>query len=86
MGHALTGPLPPASQPFADRDFASGMSTSAARRNDMTPGSNHLASVPECDEAARLAEWRERPLGRLGRRLLPEIELYLEFFAIARAD
>jgi len=52
----------------------------------MSPGSNHLTRVPECDAAARLAEWSERPLGRLGRRLLPEIELYLEFFAIARAD
>jgi len=62
------------------------MSTIAARRNHMSPGSNDLACVPECDAAARLAEWRERPLGRLGRRLLPEIELYLQFFAIARTD
>jgi hypothetical protein len=29
------------------------------------------------------AEWTARPLGRLGRRLLPEIERYTEFFAIA---
>jgi hypothetical protein len=62
------------------------MNTSAARRNDMSPGSNHIARALEGDAAARLAEWREHPLGRLGRRLLPEIELYLEFFAIARGD
>jgi hypothetical protein len=35
---------------------------------------------------AWLTERRKRPLGRFGRRLLPEIELYLEFFAIARAQ
>ena len=34
---------------------------------------------------ARWAEWHARPLGALGRRLLPEIESYLEFFAVARA-
>jgi hypothetical protein len=33
-----------------------------------------------------LTEWTARPLGRLGRPLLVEIETYLEFFAIARAD
>jgi hypothetical protein len=32
---------------------------------------------------ARCLEWADRPLGRLGRRLLPEIEAYAEFFAIA---
>jgi hypothetical protein len=37
----------------------------------------------EADEA-RQAEWTARPPGRLGRRLLAEIEPYLEFFAIAR--
>jgi hypothetical protein len=31
-----------------------------------------------------VSELQPRPLGRLGRRLLPEIETYLEFFAIAR--
>jgi hypothetical protein len=33
----------------------------------------------------RSAEWSARPLGRLGRPLLSEIERYLEFYAIARA-
>jgi hypothetical protein len=28
---------------------------------------------------------RPRPVGRLGRRLVADIELYLAFFAIARA-
>ncbi len=33
-----------------------------------------------------LAEWTARPVGRLGRPLLVEIETYLNFFAIARAE
>jgi len=37
-------------------------------------------------ETNPLAEWTARPLGRLGRPLLLEIESYLEFFAIARTD
>jgi hypothetical protein len=52
----------------------------------MDARSTHSTIQPENDAAARLAEWQERPLGRLGRRLLPEIETYLEFFAIARAN
>jgi hypothetical protein len=36
-------------------------------------------------EAARRAEWTAAPLGRLGRRLLADVDPYLEFFAIARA-
>jgi hypothetical protein len=36
-------------------------------------------------EAARRAEWTAVPLGRLGRRLLADVDPYLEFFAIARA-
>jgi hypothetical protein len=34
-------------------------------------------------ELARLGEWTASPPGRLGRRLLPEVERYLEFFALA---
>jgi hypothetical protein len=41
-------------------------------------------SAPEA-EAARRAEWTAVPLGRLGRRLLADVDPYLEFFAIARA-
>jgi hypothetical protein len=37
------------------------------------------------DGEARLAEWSCRPLGRLGRRLVPEVERYLGFFALAHA-
>ena len=33
-----------------------------------------------------LTEWTARPLGRLGRPLVAEIEAYLSFFSIARAD
>jgi hypothetical protein len=35
-------------------------------------------------EEARHAEWTATPPGRLGRRLLADIEPYLEFFALAR--
>lgn len=33
-----------------------------------------------------LTEWTARPLGRLGRPLVAEIETYLAFFSIARAE
>ena len=36
------------------------------------------------DEEARRSEWTPRPLGRLGRRLVADVDPYLEFFAIAR--
>jgi hypothetical protein len=35
-------------------------------------------------EEARHGEWTATPPGRLGRRLLADIEPYLEFFALAR--
>ena len=35
-------------------------------------------------EEARYEEWTATPPGRLGRRLLADIEPYLEFFAVAR--
>jgi hypothetical protein len=41
------------------------------------------AGVRGADDG-RLAEWRVRPPGRLGRLLIAEVERYLEFFAIAR--
>jgi hypothetical protein len=41
---------------------------------------------PASYPANPLMEWTARPLGRLGRPLLVEVETYLEFFAIARAD
>jgi hypothetical protein len=40
--------------------------------------------IPVHVDGARASEWGARPLGRLGRRLLPEIDTYLAFFAIAR--
>ena len=43
--------------------------------------------VSDTDAAeARRGEWAATPPGRLGRRLLADIDLWLEFFAIARAD
>jgi hypothetical protein len=35
--------------------------------------------------ATPLAEWTARPVGRLGRPLVAEIEAYLDFFALAQA-
>ena len=35
---------------------------------------------------ARRAEWTAAPPGRLGRRLLADVEPYLEFFAVAHDD
>ena len=35
-------------------------------------------------EEARRGEWNAAPPGRLGRRLLADVEPWLEFFAIAR--
>ena len=37
-------------------------------------------------EAAARGEWAAAPPGRLGKRLLADIEPYLEFFAIARSS
>jgi len=49
-------------------------------------GPPRLTSItPDEAEHARSGEWTAAPPGRLGRRLLPEIEWYLEFFALARA-
>jgi hypothetical protein len=36
-------------------------------------------------QEARSGEWTAAPPGRLGRRLLADVEAYLEFFAIARS-
>lgn len=50
------------------------------------PGTRRtFMSAGEAEEARR-AEWTATPPGRLGRRLLADIERYLEFFAIAGAD
>jgi hypothetical protein len=43
-----------------------------------------LTSEREAEEA-RHGEWTATPPGRLGRRLLADVEPYLEFFAIAGA-
>jgi hypothetical protein len=43
-----------------------------------------VVSGSDIDKALR-SEWNARPPGRLGRRLLADVELYLHFFAIARS-
>jgi hypothetical protein len=58
------------------------MDTSVSLSHAGRPDARPL--VPAHVDGARVAEWDARPLGRLGRRLLPEIDTYLEFFAIAR--
>jgi hypothetical protein len=52
------------------------------------PGPREPAGI-EMRPAGRpdsLTEWTARPLGRLGRPLVAEIEAYLTFFSIARAE
>lgn len=55
------------------------------------PGTRHTGTrrifISDRDaEEDRHGEWTATPPGRLGRRLLADIEPYLEFFAIAGAD
>ena len=59
------------------------------RLNGMTPpaGKKRKRPLSSGDREPAWAlhgELTANPPGRLGRRLLPEIEAYLEFFAIAR--
>jgi hypothetical protein len=49
-----------------------------------TAAQHDLAGDREAEEARR-AEWTAAAPGRLGRRLIADIDRYLEFFAIARA-
>lgn len=58
----------------------------ASRRAAMHPVAGRTS--PDGGEArsAVAAEWIAAPPGRLGRRLLADIEPYLEFFTLARQD
>lgn len=56
-----------------------GMQRPAPRR--LAGDEEHRSARP-----GSLTEWTARPLGRLGRPLVAEIEAYLTFFSIARAD
>lgn len=49
-----------------------------------SPTTRALGSGATEDEALS-REWSARPPGRLGRRLLADIEPYLDFFATARS-
>jgi hypothetical protein len=53
-----------------------------------TPSAGRQRTLSGDREAveARSGEWTASPPGRLGRRLLADVEPYLEFFAVARAD
>jgi hypothetical protein len=55
---------------------ATTLDTLTGRASDRQPAAE--------DDLARSGEWDARGLGPLGRRLLPEIDTYLAFFAIAR--
>jgi hypothetical protein len=50
----------------------------------LDPRSPDPLPAADRDDLARRGEWNARGLGPLGRRLLPEIDTYLTFFAIAR--
>jgi hypothetical protein len=60
-----------------------GATASAAEPASHAPA--HRSASTDLDaERARSGEWNANPPGRLGRLLLPDVERYLEFFAIAR--
>jgi hypothetical protein len=51
-------------------------------------GDHYARDRPELEDAlleALRGEWNTRPPGRLGRRLLADVERYLDFFATARS-
>jgi hypothetical protein len=51
-----------------------------------TPRETQRSATGGADaEQTRCGEWTAAPPGRLGRRLLADIEPYLEFFAIVRS-
>jgi hypothetical protein len=56
-----------------------------ALSHNWTPTGRPLIDDGGGADEARRGEWTVTPPGRLGRRLLADIELYLAFFAIARA-
>jgi hypothetical protein len=58
----------------------------ASRRPAMHPGAGHSSLDAGEARSAVAAERTAAPPGRLGRRLLADIETYLEFFALARQD
>jgi hypothetical protein len=55
-----------------------------SRRAAMHRGTELSSSGGEDALQALASEWTAAPPGRLGRRLLADIEPYLEFFALAR--
>jgi hypothetical protein len=51
--------------------------------NRLAPRPTMPLVAPDVVDALR-GEWDVRPPGRLGRRLLADVERYLDFFAVAR--
>jgi hypothetical protein len=47
---------------------------------------NRAVPDPGRDQVTRLTEWTARPLGRLGRLLLSDVDTYLAFWAIVGSD
>jgi hypothetical protein len=54
-------------------------------RLDTIHGATPRRTTPGDAEDAVRGEWSARPPGRLGRRLLADVERYLDFFATARS-
>ena len=52
--------------------------------HDLAPRRSLHWTTRDADEPVR-DEWTAPPPGRLGRRLLADVEPYLDFFAIARS-
>ncbi len=78
---------PPSDNPLWDAHLERLRQLDGERHGAFVQGTRFRRSISDRQAAeARRGEWAARPPGRLGRRLLADLEPYLEFFAIARAS
>jgi hypothetical protein len=78
---------PPSDNPLWDAHLERLRQLDGERHRALVQGARFRRSISDRQAAeARRGEWAARPPGRLGRRLLADLEPYLEFFAIARAS
>jgi hypothetical protein len=79
--------MPPSDNPLWDAHLERLHRLEGERHGASVQGTRFRRSISDREAAeARRGEWAARPPGRLGRRLLIDLEPYLEFFAIARAS
>ena len=78
---------PPSGNPLWDAHLERLRQLDLQGQGALVQGTRFGRSISDRQAAeARRGEWAARPPGRLGRRLLADLEPYLEFFAIARAS